>query len=110
MASYAASKAFLHILGESLWAELRPAGVDAITILAGATRTPRYLASGADAKGIEMQPHEVAEEALAHLYARRRPSAIVGWKNRLAAWLLALLPRRRRVGLMSERVGPKPGA
>ena len=42
LAAYSATKAFLITLGESLWAELRPAGVDVLTVCAGAVATLGY--------------------------------------------------------------------
>jgi short-subunit dehydrogenase len=42
IAAYAASKAFDRVLAEGLWAELRPAGVDVVTCVAGAVATPGY--------------------------------------------------------------------
>ena len=45
IATYAASKAFNIVLGESLWRELRPHGVDVVVCSAGAIRTPGYAMS-----------------------------------------------------------------
>jgi NAD(P)-dependent dehydrogenase (short-subunit alcohol dehydrogenase family) len=42
--SYNATKAFQWILAETLWAELADDGVDALTILVGATSSENYLA------------------------------------------------------------------
>lgn len=41
--TYNAGKAFEWVLAETLWAELREVGVDAITIFVGATSSPNYL-------------------------------------------------------------------
>src|SRR5687768_14970942 len=46
VAAYAASKAFNLVLGQSLWAELGPRGVDVLVSCAGAIRTPGYTRSG----------------------------------------------------------------
>src|SRR5262249_47218288 len=52
LAAYAATKAFVTVLGESLWAELRPHGVDVEACCAGAIRTPGYAKSAkGDAPG-----------------------------------------------------------
>lgn len=39
---YAASKAFALVLGEALWAELRPHGVDVLNLIMGRTDTPAH--------------------------------------------------------------------
>jgi short-subunit dehydrogenase len=45
IATYASSKAFNIVLGESLWSELGPRGVDVVVSCAGAIRTPGYAKS-----------------------------------------------------------------
>jgi len=95
-ATYAATKAFDLHFGEALWAELRPHGVDVITVCPGATETefqstanitnPRFTQNRAD-------PHTVAAQTLRHL--GRRPSFTVGTLNSLMATLYRFLPRRR---------------
>lgn len=42
--SYSASKAYEMLLGEGLWGELRPHGIDAHTYVVGSTYTPAYVA------------------------------------------------------------------
>ena len=42
MAAYTAAKAFVLNFSESLWAELRPKGVDVLTLILGQTDTPAY--------------------------------------------------------------------
>jgi short-subunit dehydrogenase len=42
LAAYGASKAFDLVLGEALWAELRPHGVDVLSMVLGATDTPAF--------------------------------------------------------------------
>jgi uncharacterized protein len=44
MATYSASKAFMLNFGESLWAELRPHGVDVLSLVLGRTDTPAFRA------------------------------------------------------------------
>lgn len=41
--SYSASKAYEMLLGEGLWGELRPHGIDAHTYVVGSTYTPAYI-------------------------------------------------------------------
>lgn len=42
---YAASKAYVRVLAEGLWEELRPSGVDVLAVVAGPTHTPTWEAS-----------------------------------------------------------------
>jgi uncharacterized protein len=98
LAAYAATKAFNRVLAESLWAELRPRGVDVLACVAGATRTPGFEAVASTAKGPVMDPREVVEQALAKLGGG--PSMIPGWGNRVGNVVMAQLPRRWRVQVM----------
>ncbi|PRP96382.1 SDR family NAD(P)-dependent oxidoreductase [Enhygromyxa salina] len=106
LAVYAASKSFDLILAESLWGELKGAGVDVLACVAGATRTPGFEAAASTAQGPVMDPAQVVEEALAGLSWRpSTPSMIPGIANKLASLLLARLPRRRRVLIMKAALG-----
>lgn len=100
LAAYAASKAFNTVLAESLWAELRPRGVDVLACCAGAIRTPGYAgAARRDAPGT-LDPEAVAERTLAAL--GRGPRVVPGGVNRLASWLVGrLLPRRLAIRIMA---------
>jgi hypothetical protein len=102
LAGYGASKAFNLSLGEALWYELGPQGVDVLVCCAGATSTPGFLrTSGADGPR-SMTPEAVVEEALTALGGS--PSMVPGTFNRLAARLLArLLPRRTAVKIMGAQ-------
>ncbi len=82
-ASYAASKAFVLSLGESLGYELRPYGIDVLVLAPGSTDTEALPLQGFDPKqqfGL-MCPRQVAEQALAQL--GNKPVFISGWINRL---------------------------
>lgn len=105
LAPYAASKAFNTVLGQSLWAELAPQGIDVTVCCAGATRTPNYLSAskGADAPGT-LDPEQVAEAALEGL--GRTPFVVPGAMNKLAAALLTrFLPRRAAIQLLASSSG-----
>jgi short-subunit dehydrogenase len=115
VALYAATKAYVRVLAEGLWAELRPLGVDVLACCAGRVRTPTYEASGPGdpgrlAPGV-MDPEAVARATLAAL--GRGPVVIPGLGNRLAAFLTSrLLPRRTAVSLVSRSTRamyPGPG-
>jgi uncharacterized protein len=65
IAAYGASKAFDLILGEALWAELRPLGVDVLSMVLGPTDTPafRKILKGRDFEGVA-DPDDVARDML----------------------------------------------
>ena len=71
MATYSASKAFTLCFAEGLWAELRPHGVDVLTLVLGRTDTPAFRALLAE-KGLPVpadlaSPDEVARVGLDRL-------------------------------------------
>jgi short-subunit dehydrogenase len=103
--TYAATKAFDAVLGEGLWEELRHCGVDVLSVIAGATRTPGYAEANPDRSGLFsppiMEPDEVVAQAFAAL--GKVPSVVPGRSNRLiATYLSRLLPRRRAVASMGR--------
>jgi short-subunit dehydrogenase len=104
VATYAASKAWVRVLAEGLWAEWRPQGVDVIGCVAGRVRTPTYERSHAASPGLlappVLEPDEVVRATLAAL--GRRPTVTPGRLNRLAAFVVErLLPRRLAVARVS---------
>lgn len=101
--SYAASKAFNTILAESLWAELRPQGVDVLACVAGATVTPGFESStpaDKQRKTFPMQPAAVAREGLAAL--DKGPVHIAGRLNRFVNAFSRLMTRRQRTVFFSN--------
>ena len=71
MSAYSAAKAFTLNFGESLWAELRPHGVDVLNLVLGRTDTPAFRKLLAE-KGLPVPtglaaPEAVAEAGLARL-------------------------------------------
>lgn len=105
LASYAATKAFSRILAESLWYEWRGKGVDVIACCAGATSTPKYLATDPGKPGFlaprVTTPGEVVEECFRHL--GKRPSFVAGRGNRIAAFLMQrLMPREMAIKIMGN--------
>jgi short-subunit dehydrogenase len=126
VAHYAATKAYLRVLAEGLWAEWRPSGVDVLACCPGLVRTPTLLAlapgpsvgAGPDqetptfARGAPafagrlvpppMEPERVVRAALAAL--GRGPVVVPGRRNRLASFVAQrFLPRRAAVRLASAR-------
>ncbi len=102
---YAASKAYLRILGEGLWAELRPHGVDVLTCCSGLVRTPTFLKEDLTRTGPRglpiMEPDRVVAETLSAL--GKKPVVIPGLANTLVAFLTQrLLPRRLLIELAAS--------
>src|SRR3546814_6118734 len=66
---YSASKAFVNNLGEGLWAELTPQGIDVLTLCPGATDTEAPARQGIDPATLHniMSPDDVARLALDNL-------------------------------------------
>lgn len=105
---YAASKAFDLVLGDALWAEMRPHGVDVLSVQPGSTRTPGWEASqppdgGAGGPMPIMEPADVVREALDTLGVE--PHLVAGEMNRQAAAALMSMPRRQVIELMSAITG-----
>jgi len=94
MAVYSASKAFDLMLAESLWAELRPHGIDVLAAVLGRTDTPafRRLLDGRES-GELAQPDDVARDILDNL--PEGPTFPAGPS------LLGSLPRRQAVEAMA---------
>lgn len=101
IAAYAASKALLRVLGESLWYELKDQGIDVLACVSGAVRTPGYAAAaGKDAPGA-LDADQVVERALRAL--GRGPVVIPGLVNRLATGvMIRLLPRRAAIAILAR--------
>ena len=103
--AYAASKAFVTVLGEGLWGELERRGVDVLVLAPGATDTDAPTLQGIDKAKIPgriMAPAQVVEAALAQL--GRRPVFIPGWQNRWLMRLLTALPRRTALRLAGKGI------
>jgi uncharacterized protein len=101
MANYAATKAYLLVLGEALYEELKPSGVDVVVVAPGATTTPGKDLYPVDYEKLPitwMDPDVVVESALASL--GRRPVVVPGTRNHLLACLGSGLWTRRRVAAL----------
>ncbi|MGD0753886.1 MAG: SDR family NAD(P)-dependent oxidoreductase [Bacteroidales bacterium] len=102
---YAATKAFIRILAESLWYEWRNSGVDVIACCAGATATPGYKNTHPEKTGFltprVLEPEEVADECFKKL--GKQPSFIAGRGNRLASFVMQkIFPRKMAVTIMGD--------
>jgi uncharacterized protein len=103
-AAYAASKAFTNSLGESLWGELAPAGLDVLALCPGSTDTEAHALQGIDASTLEgmMSPRAVVMEALANL--RNGPIHVAGAQNRAMFAALTAMPRRNALLQMADNI------
>jgi uncharacterized protein len=98
-ANYAATKAYIHTLGEGLRHELRPHGVDALISAPGPVESS-FGDRAAMQMGGGMQPDDVARSTL-HALGRRsivRP----GGMSKLLGWSLATCPRRMRTFILGR--------
>jgi short-subunit dehydrogenase len=105
--SYAATKAFNTVLGEGLWRELAPSGVDVLVNIAGATLTPTFKAQTPPSNwknAFPSSPEDVAREGLEHLPDSRAkgPVHIAGRMNRIVHALFGKLSRRAAVTFMAK--------
>ena len=103
VAAYSASKAFDINLAEGLAIELRPHGVDAMAVVAGATNTPAFLASGArvdESVFPLMHPETVATGALDALGSASL--WVAGAGNQQSYEAMRVLPRTEVSGFMSQ--------
>jgi short-subunit dehydrogenase len=105
ISTYAATKAFNIVLAEGLWEEWRTRGVDMLVCVAGAIRTPHYLASEPRPTGglgdMTMEPSQVAQEALHAL--GKVPYIIPGRMNRISSFVMRhLLPRQTAIKFMGR--------
>ncbi len=101
LATYAASKAFNIVLGESLWSELSPKGVDVLVACPGAVRTPNYLKTTSKEAPGTLDALDVAARTLDALGSG--PTFVPGAVNKLARFFLGrLLSRGAAVGVMAK--------
>lgn len=104
VAHYAASKAYLRVLAEGMWTELRPWGVDVIASCAGPVRTPTYLQDRPRHPRWlavpEMECEPVVRQTLRAL--GHRPVVIPGMVNRISTWFVSrFLSKRTAIALTS---------
>jgi len=103
-AAYSASKAFVKSLGEALWGELTPAGIDVLTICPGATDTEALGRHGIDPASIPnvMSPDAVAKFALENIC--RGPVLVTSPHYAATFDRLLSMPRRAALTAMAARM------
>lgn len=106
LATYSGAKAFVHIFGEALWAELKPHGVDVLVLFPPATDTPARKRSGfPGTPGVTpVSADDIAQETLDNLgngpiYV---PPTVMPSFERMRA-----LPRREAAELFAKSVPSK---
>lgn len=101
-AAYSATKGFVNNLGEALWGELSPQGIDVLTLCPGSTDTEAHALQGIDTSTLEgmMSPEAVAAEALDHL--DEGPIWIVGEHNQAMFDAILNMPRRDALYSMAD--------
>lgn len=101
-AHYAATKAYLRILAEGLWAELRSAGVDVLAVCPATVNTPTFLREEPQRGGwlvpATLESGFVVAASLKAL--GRKPVVVPGAQSALAVFAAErLLPRRLVIAL-----------
>lgn len=101
---YTASKAFVNILSETLWWEMKDQGVYVMGFNPGGTSSGFHTASGGtkDAFAAMQTPEAVAKELVRALHQRTRPRVISGGLNRLFVFFGRLMPRKAVINLMGR--------
>jgi hypothetical protein len=100
-AAYSGTKALVKALGEGLWAELQPDGIDVLTLCPGATETEAAARSGMDLSKLQhvMKADEVAALTLQHL--QNGPTFISSEHYRQQFEALLAMPRRDALTAMA---------
>jgi short-subunit dehydrogenase len=102
---YAATKAFIRVLGESLWYEWKNKGVDVLACCAGATATPGYINTNPENTGFLKPKVQAPEEVVIECFKKlgKRPSFITGRGNRIASFFMQkILPHRTAITIMGN--------
>lgn len=100
-AAYSATKAYVNALGEGLWGELTPAGIDVLTLCPGATDTEAPRLQGIDPATLRhlMDPDDVARGALENL--KNGPIYVPSEHYRAQFDTLVTMPRRQALAAMA---------
>ncbi|MCE7795928.1 SDR family oxidoreductase [Sphingobium sufflavum] len=107
-AVYSATKAFVNALGEALWGELTPEGIDVLTLCPGATESEAAAKQGLDPAAMTNQqaPEEVARLTLDNL--RNGPTYIPHAHYKAMFEQILAMPRPQALVAMAKGM-KKPG-
>jgi short-subunit dehydrogenase len=105
--AYSSSKALVKSLGEGLWGELTPEGIDVLTLCPGATDTEAMDRLGIDKSKLPnlQSPSEVARLTLENL--KNGPTFIPSEHYRQSFEGLTSMPRRDALVMMAKSMKPK---
>ncbi len=108
-AGYSATKSYMNALGESLWAELTPTGIDVLTLCPGATDTEAPRLQGIDPTTLHdlMSPDDVARAALDNL--QQGPTYIPSEHYRAQFTQLLSMPRPAALTAMATALRTATG-
>lgn len=100
--AYSASKALVNALGEGLWGELQPEGIDVLTLCPGATESEAAAKQGIDISTLQnvMPAREVAERTLDNI--RNGPLYFSSDYYKANFDQLLALPRRDALAAMAR--------
>lgn len=103
-AAYSGTKALVKSLGEGLWAELQPEGIDVLTLCPGATQTEALAKSGVDPATLPniMKPADVVRLTLDNI--ANGPTFVSSDHYRAMFERLLALPRRDALMAMAAGV------
>jgi len=105
-AVYAATKAFVTSLSESLWWEYKDRGIYVVGACPGGTYTNFHELSGGSKdsfpKSVMQTPDEVAKEIVRALDKRRKPKIVSGSINKIMLFSQKFLSRRTAVSMMAD--------
>jgi len=109
MATYAATKSFVTSFSEAIAAENRPFGIEVIAVCPGSTDTPFFETGKVGRefaqKGLET-PEQVVETAL-NAIGRGRVKVVSGWKNRMVARVVSLVPNWLITRVIAKQLSKK---
>jgi short-subunit dehydrogenase len=105
--AYSATKALVNALGEGLWAELQPEGIDVLTLCPGATESEAAGKQGIDLSKLQnvMPAADVAEATLDNL--RNGPTFISSPHYRATFEALLSMPRGQALKAMAAGMKPR---
>ncbi len=105
--AYAATKALVIALGEGLWGELSPAGIDVLTLCPGPTDTEAAALQGMD---LSANPNTMSADAVATLaldHIADGPTLVASDVYRAMFAGLTAMPRREALTAMANGLRPK---
>ncbi|MEQ1763270.1 MAG: SDR family oxidoreductase [Pyrinomonadaceae bacterium] len=109
MATYAATKSYVTAFSEAIAEENRPFGIEVIAVCPGSTETPFFetghVGREFNAKGMET-PEQVVETALRAI-GSGKAKVVSGWKNRLTARAVSLVPNWLITRVIAKRLSKK---